>query len=265
VESETVWRALASPHRRRILDLLRDGPRTTGQLSKTLSELSRFAVMQHLGVLEEAGLVLFRKEGRVRLNYANPIPLRDMYDRWVNQYASSAAETAQHLRRYAENSKEVVPNMDHNEYRLVKIEMEMRINAPQAKVFAALTSEYNNWWPHRYKPDSTCYAEGRVGGYIGENFANGGGAITGMIVYFDPPYKIISRSPSSLSNGNTGYSSETLAPDGDGCIYKREMSIWGSVGDEVEKMLREGSRALMEDALKGYLEEGKCYVAAVPK
>jgi len=265
VESETVWRALASPHRRRLLDLLRDGPQTTGQLSKTLSELSRFAVMQHLGVLEEAGLVLFRKEGRVRLNYANPVPLREMYDRWVNQYASSAAETAQHLRRYAENSKEVAPQLDHNEYRLVKIEMEMRINAPREKVFAALTSEYDHWWPHRYKPDSTCYAEGRVGGYIGEKFKNGGGAVTGMIVYFDPPYKIVSSSPSSLSKGSSAYSIDTLEPDGEGCIYKRELSVWGTVPQEMEKMFREGSKALMEDALKGYLEDGKRYSAPVPQ
>ncbi len=259
MESETVWRALASPHRRRLLDLLRDDPQTTGQLAKAMSELSRFAVMQHLGVLEEAGLVLFRKEGRVRLNYANPVPLREMYERWVNRRSSSAAETAQHLRRYAENSREVDPQMDHNEYRLVKIEMEMRINAPREKVFAALTTEYDNWWPHRYKPDSTCYCDSRIGGYYGESFKAGGGAITGMIVYYDPPYKITASSPSALSRGTSAFATETLEEDGDGCLYKRSMELWGSVSEEMEKMFQEGSRALMEGALKGYLERGRHY------
>jgi len=260
VESETVWRALASPHRRRLLDLLKDGPCTTGHLAKAMSDLSRFAVMQHLGVLEEAGLVLFRKEGRMRLNYANPIPIRDMYERWVNLRSSSAAETAQHLRRYAEHSKEVAQKVDHSEYRHVKLEMEMRINAPRERVFAAMTTEFDNWWPHRYKPDSTCYFEGKVGGYCGESFSGGGGAITGMIVYFDPPFKIIASSPSSLSRGTTSYAVDTLVEDGEGCIYKRSMEVWGSVSEEVEKMFRDGTRALMEEALKGYVEEGKRYV-----
>jgi len=215
--------------------------------------------MQHLGVLEEAGLVLFRKEGRTRLNFANAVPLRAMYERWVNQHSSSAAETAQHLKRYAESSKEVAPKLDHNDYRLVRIESEMRINAPREKVFAALTSEYDNWWPHRYKPDSTCYAEGKVGGFIGESFRNGGGAITGVIVYYDPPYKLMASSPGALNRGTASYAIDTLEEDGDVCIYKREMQIWGTVAEELEQMFRDGTRALMEGALKDYLEKGKKY------
>src|SRR5690349_25008091 len=105
MDSETVWRALASPHRRKVLDLLRAGPRTTGDLARQLPDLSRFAVMQHLGVLQGAGLVLFRREGRQRFNYANAIPLRQMYERWVEPLSSSAAETALHMKRYAELSQ----------------------------------------------------------------------------------------------------------------------------------------------------------------
>lgn len=243
--------------------MMRNGPQTTGQLSKELPDLSRFAVMQHLGVLEEAGLVLYRKEGRTRMNYANPVPLREIYDRWVNQYASSAAETAQHLRRYAENSKEVAPRMDHDEFRIVRIEMEMRIDAPCERVFAALTSEFDNWWPHRYKPDSTCYCDARVGGYSGERFKNGGGAITGMVVYIDPPFRIVSSSPSSLSNGSTAYAVDVLEPEGSGCLYKRRLSIWGAVPEEMEKMFRDGSRQLMEVALREYIDHGKRYEPVV--
>ena len=60
---EQVWKALSSPHRRAMLDALRDGPLTTTALCERLPELSRFAVMQHLGVLERAGVVLVRREG----------------------------------------------------------------------------------------------------------------------------------------------------------------------------------------------------------
>jgi DNA-binding transcriptional ArsR family regulator len=83
---EEVWRALASPVRRRMLDLLRDGPMSTGDVAAEFSDLSRFAVMQHLGVLEGAGLVVPRRDGRTRLNYLNPVPIQRIYRRWVSKY-----------------------------------------------------------------------------------------------------------------------------------------------------------------------------------
>lgn len=85
-EADAVWRALANPVRRRILDLLRDGPLNTGAVAEHFADLSRFAVMQHLGVLVEADLVLPVKEGRQRLNYLNPVPIQQLYDRWVSDY-----------------------------------------------------------------------------------------------------------------------------------------------------------------------------------
>ena len=72
---DDLWRALANPVRRRLLDALREGPRTTGQLSAAVPSLSRYAVMQHLGVLTDAGLVVARRRGRERFNHLNPVPL----------------------------------------------------------------------------------------------------------------------------------------------------------------------------------------------
>lgn len=83
---EPVWRALASPIRRRILDLLYEGPVSTGHLAEKFPDLSRFAVMQHLGVLTEAELVVPRRDGRTRMNYLNPIPIQQIHDRWVSRY-----------------------------------------------------------------------------------------------------------------------------------------------------------------------------------
>jgi DNA-binding transcriptional ArsR family regulator len=83
---DPVWRALASPLRRRMLDRLRAGPRTTGALAALFPRLSRFAVMQHLSVLEEARLVVARREGRERWNALNPVPIRRIYERWVRRY-----------------------------------------------------------------------------------------------------------------------------------------------------------------------------------
>lgn len=83
---DLVWRALANPVRRTILDELRDGPLTTGGLAQRFPDHSRFAVMQHLGVLEEADLVLVRREGRRRFNHLNPVPIQRIHDRWVSRF-----------------------------------------------------------------------------------------------------------------------------------------------------------------------------------
>jgi DNA-binding transcriptional ArsR family regulator len=90
-DDEAVWRALANPTRRKLLELLRDGGRTTGHLADAFPELSRYAVMQHLGVLEEAGLLLVRREGRQRFNFLNPVPLERIYRRWMHPFAGKVA------------------------------------------------------------------------------------------------------------------------------------------------------------------------------
>ncbi len=69
-----MWRALANPARRRMLDLLWQAPRTTGEVAVRFPKLSRFAVMQHLGVLEAARLVLVERAGRQRFNHLNVAP-----------------------------------------------------------------------------------------------------------------------------------------------------------------------------------------------
>jgi DNA-binding transcriptional ArsR family regulator len=93
-----VWKALASPIRRAILDDLRDGPRTTGAIAERFPKLTRFAVMQHLRVLEEANLVIPRREGRERYNYLNPVPIQQVFDRWVSRYTRPWTEALVSLR-----------------------------------------------------------------------------------------------------------------------------------------------------------------------
>jgi DNA-binding transcriptional ArsR family regulator len=77
-----VWNALAVPTRRRILDLLRERPRTASELAEPFPA-TRFAGMKHLAVLQKAGLVLRRRSGRERWNHLNAVPLRRGYDRSV--------------------------------------------------------------------------------------------------------------------------------------------------------------------------------------
>jgi len=74
-ELDPVWKALSDPTRRTILDLLRDGPRTTTEIVESFPRLTRFAVMKHLDVLREAGLVQTRELGRQRMNSLNAVPI----------------------------------------------------------------------------------------------------------------------------------------------------------------------------------------------
>jgi DNA-binding transcriptional ArsR family regulator len=89
-DEELVFKALADGRRRRILDLLKDGALTTGDLCDNFPELDRCTVMQHLGVLDRAGLISVRREGRLRWNYLNPLPIKAIYDRWISAYATHA-------------------------------------------------------------------------------------------------------------------------------------------------------------------------------
>ena len=84
---DLVWKALADPTRRAILDLLRGKPRTTTEVVDRFPELSRFGVMKHLTVLEAANLVATKRVGRTKLHYLNPIPIGEIADRWVSKYA----------------------------------------------------------------------------------------------------------------------------------------------------------------------------------
>ena len=96
---DAVFKALADARRRRILDLLKDGPRTTGELCDRFAGLDRCTVMQHLAVLEKAGLVIVRREGRHRWNYLNVLPIKELHDRWIGPYAASAVMLLARLKR----------------------------------------------------------------------------------------------------------------------------------------------------------------------
>jgi DNA-binding transcriptional ArsR family regulator len=101
---EAVWKALADPSRRRILDLLRDGPRTTNAIAAAFP-VTRFAIMKHLRILEASGLVLVERRGRERWNHLNAVPLRRIYERWISGYADLWAASLVSLKRHLERPR----------------------------------------------------------------------------------------------------------------------------------------------------------------
>lgn len=102
---DEVFRALADPTRRRLLDELfeRDG-QTLSALEQRLP-MSRFGVAKHLKVLEEAGLVTTRRRGREKLHFLNPVPIREVHDRWVSKYAEPWASALTGLKKDLEEEQ----------------------------------------------------------------------------------------------------------------------------------------------------------------
>jgi DNA-binding transcriptional ArsR family regulator len=102
-DDDRVFKALADPSRRRLLDRLfeRDG-RTLGELEAEL-DMTRFGVMKHLRVLEEAGLVITRRSGRSKLHFLNPVPIRLIHDRWIDKFTVGPASVLADLKRQLED------------------------------------------------------------------------------------------------------------------------------------------------------------------
>ena len=98
-QNDAIFKALANPVRRAMLDALRDQPQTTGQLCEQFPTLNRCTVMQHLKVLESADLVIAHRKGRERWNHLNPLPIKHIHDRWIGAYAAQAVEVLDRLRQ----------------------------------------------------------------------------------------------------------------------------------------------------------------------
>ena len=102
MDDDRVFKALADRTRRHLLDRLfeREG-RTLTELESEL-EMTRFGVMKHLRVLEEAGLVVARRAGRKKLHFLNPVPIRLIHDRWIDNYAERRVSALAELKRKLE-------------------------------------------------------------------------------------------------------------------------------------------------------------------
>lgn len=100
---DPVWKALADPTRREILDLLRNGPRPTTEIVDRFPKLTRFGVMKHLDVLRDANLVKTRSIGRQRINSLNATPIRAIAERWIGKYEAFWSNTLLRVKESAES------------------------------------------------------------------------------------------------------------------------------------------------------------------
>jgi DNA-binding transcriptional ArsR family regulator/uncharacterized protein YndB with AHSA1/START domain len=192
-----IWQAMADPSRRRILDLLRVRPRTTGQLAGEF-RISRIAVMRHLTVLSGAGLVVSRKRGRERWHYLNAVPLERLHRRWVGPVE---AGWAQRLLDLDSSLAEKSPRpMDRTDSRLdIDITMDLTLRRPRRQVFAALT-DVASWWgpPYVTSAATDLRLEARLGGTFEEVWGTEGGRMLAMVTAVEPDRRLELTGPFHL-------------------------------------------------------------------
>ena len=178
-----VFKALADPTRRFLLDrlLARDG-RTLSELESEL-EMSRFGVMKHLRVLEEAGLVVSRRSGREKLHFLNPVPIRLIHDRWIGKYTEQRAATLADLKTRLER-----PGTAAQVFRV-------HLKAAPEAVWEAVTSP---GWTARYGYRTPSEYDLRPGGTF-RSLATAGMRAMGMpeviaegeVLEADPPRRLV--------------------------------------------------------------------------
>ena len=169
-ESEPdIWHALADPTRRLLIDRLAGGARTTSQLCENMP-MSRFGVMKHLGILERAGLVIARRQGRLRLNHLNAAPLRALHTRWASARADALADAAINLATDI-GATDMPEGHPSAQAQIVDIALEWPVEASVQRVWQALFDRVETWCPAAHRAvgaDAAMTFEARLGGQLRE-------------------------------------------------------------------------------------------------
>ena len=259
----SVFKALADPTRRRLLDMLQIGAQTTGDLAAALADdMSRYGVMKHLDVLEHAGLVVVRRQGRKRYNHLNAVPIQEIYQRWVGKYAGATAASLIHLKELAE-TEDTDMSIEKNEagknIDSFHIAQEIVIEAPRDKVWKALTDDIGKWWAFRTieqgKGEMTLQAT--VGGHFIESHGDSG-AVWGTVVFLRQGEKLQLNGALGLTSRpvNSQYTYELEERKGATLLKLTHQCIGHNLEDTGDKY-SQGWQALLGKYLKGYVEDGK--------
>jgi len=180
---DTVFKALSDSSRRRLLDRLfkRDG-QTLGELEEHLPEMTRFGVMKHLRVLEDAGVVTTRKVGREKLHYLNPVPIRHIFERWTSKYAKPFTRALVDLKKRLEEGDDVMSQSGP------KHVYEIYIRTTPEKLWKAITDPaFTKQYFYEHLVESTWTA----GAPYTHRTADGTLRLEGTIIDIQPPHRLV--------------------------------------------------------------------------
>jgi uncharacterized protein YndB with AHSA1/START domain/DNA-binding transcriptional ArsR family regulator len=252
MSDDPIFRALADPSRRLLLDRLfeRDG-RSLKELEARL-EMTRFGVMKHLHVLEEAGLVTTRKVGREKLHFLNPVPIQLLYDRWIGKYAAPRLTALADLKAALEGDVPVAieaPARPRQVYQLF-------IKATPERVWEAMT---NPELTTRYFGGPRVFSDLTIGSPFNYLTPEGTIVVEGEVVESDPPRRLVhtwratwnadtaqdapSRVTWELDAQGEGMTRLTVVHDefdGETATYRETSSGWSWVLSNLKTLLETG-------------------------
>jgi uncharacterized protein YndB with AHSA1/START domain len=174
----SAFRALGDPSRRLLLDRLfeRDG-QTLGELTAWLPSMTRFGVMRHLDVLEEAGLITTRRVGREKRHYLNPVPIRLIHDRWISKYAEAVVGTLSAMKDHLEGRSMSAPDHIYSVY----------IKAEPERIWRAITDGVET---EQYYYGTRVGSSWEPGARIVYEYPDGKVAADGEVIEVEPPRRL---------------------------------------------------------------------------
>lgn len=239
-----LFKALSHPIRVDILDLLKKGPISTGELSEQF-DVSRYAIMKHLTILEEVHLIVVRRQGRTRLNFLNIIPLQEVYNRWVSKYESKMATSLTNLKTNLEAGGTELMKKEISSF---QIEQEIEIKAPVERVFQSLVNDINTWWEFRLQAENSHLTlDSTVGGFFKEDWGNGQGAIWGTVLYYKENEEIRLQGLLGMTGAVNSQYGYVLENRGDSTIVKLSHSAVGLLDPNWEEAHSQGWTLLLNN------------------
>jgi uncharacterized protein YndB with AHSA1/START domain/DNA-binding transcriptional ArsR family regulator len=181
VEDERTFRALVDPSRRLLLDRLfeRDG-QTLIELAAGFPQMSRQGVMKHLRILEDAGLVVTRREGRTKLHFLNPVPIRQIHDRWISRYTAPLAAALGWLKDAMEVEEQPMEPTRHV--------YQVYIQTTPERLWAAITDPVQT---ARYYYGTAVHSDWRPGSRLEYTYPDGSVAADGLILEVDAGRRVV--------------------------------------------------------------------------
>jgi len=207
---DAIFKALSDPTRRQLLDTLRDrGGLSLTELEQGLG-MTRFGVMKHLKVLEEANLVLTRRDGRFKYHYLNALPIQEVADRWMAPYAKPLARFALNLKNALESEPPMADKPD--------FVFSTYIRTTPDRLWDALT---NPEMTQQFYYGGRVQAELKPGGNFSYLAPNGEINLHGEVLEIDPPKKLVTtfRATWAEAGGETTRVMYEIEPMGEVCKF----------------------------------------------
>ena len=248
----TIFRALGDPSRRLLLDQLfgRDG-QTLGELCSHLPAMTRFGVMRHLGVLEQADLITTRRVGREKRHYLNPVPIRLIHDRWISKYAEPVVGALAALKTYLEDGP-MAPDHVYSIY----------VKASPERVWKALVDGDET---SRYFYGTRATSEWRPGAPVSYTYPDGTIAADGTIIALDPPRRLEmsfhARWDPEIEKEGPVRQAWEIEPAGEG-LSKLSVITSGMIAGSRTETEFTGGLPYILSGLKSLIETGESLVAA---